>query len=271
MQDHLNIQVWSDNLSDIVRLSCTFACDSHWLLREFPVNVCNDVWCGQVSNTNVVVGGRRGAVCFMDAERDEYIRLRRDSDVFSLSFQDQLLYIGMRSGAIERWDLRQPYSNPDVIVNMTLKPGTTGGAPVQHLRTIHGYGLLVETMRGDLEVHDLRYQKEQTPLLQLSGHVSSYEHRLGLAVDSGENFVFAGGGDSRLRGWSLRTGQALHSDSIQDAMNAPPHLMTRPFLKTFSHPIRALEFLEDEKKTYLWLASDKFLHKVVLGPNNVFR
>ncbi|KAL7280117.1 hypothetical protein ACG7TL_006534 [Trametes sanguinea] len=30
----------------------------HWLLRELPVNMCNDVRCGQVSDNTVVVGGR---------------------------------------------------------------------------------------------------------------------------------------------------------------------------------------------------------------------
>ncbi|OSD07461.1 hypothetical protein PYCCODRAFT_1403106 [Trametes coccinea BRFM310] len=240
----------------------------HWLLRELPVNMCNDVRCGQVSDNTVVVGGRNGAVCFMDAERDEYLRLRCNSDVFSLASQDRhLLYLGLRSGVIERWDLRQPHPGPDVMVNMTAKSKLRGGAPVQHLRTIHGYGLLVETMRGDLEVHDLRYRKGETPLLQLPGHVSSYEHKLGLAIDSHENFVFAGGGDSRLRAWSLRTGQALHSET--DATVVPQHSKAGPFQQKYPHPMSALELITDEEKTYLWMASDKYLHKVELGPRGI--
>ena len=59
--------------------------------------------------------------------------------------------MGKRNGTIQRWDLRQPGSNPDLILNMSEKTGiVAGGAPVQHLRTLHGYGLLVETMRGDV-------------------------------------------------------------------------------------------------------------------------
>ena len=61
------------------------------------------------------------------------------------------MYMGKRNGTIQRWDLRQPSSNPELIVNMSKKSGAVaGGAPVQHLRTLHGYGLLVETMRGDV-------------------------------------------------------------------------------------------------------------------------
>ncbi|KAI8994235.1 hypothetical protein BD414DRAFT_457838 [Trametes punicea] len=240
----------------------------HWLLREFPTHVCSDVWCGQVFENTIVVGGRRGAVFFLDAEQDEYLRLRSSSDVFSLSFQNQnIVYIGLRNGVIERWDLRQPSTVPDLIVDMSQNHKTTGRAPVQHLRTIHQYGLLVETMRGDLEIHDLRYLGGTTPLIQFEDHVSSYVHRLGLTVSPGENFLFAGGGDSRLRGWSLRTGQALHTDAV----DSPISPSSNPFRTRYPYPIRALEVLADEEKTYLWMASYKHLHGVELGPVGILR
>ncbi|KAI0357498.1 hypothetical protein OH77DRAFT_106624 [Trametes cingulata] len=255
-----------------------------WLLREFPRNVCDDVWCGHVYGRTVVAGeypviasvhvfhvlegGRRGAICFRDADQDHYVRLRCESDVFSVRFQSQdLMYIGMRNGNIERWDLRQPNNPPDSIVNMSQKHGGTPGAPIQHLRLIHQYGLLIETMRGDLEVHDLRYLRDATPLLQLQGHVSSYEHKLGLAIDPSEDFVFVGGGDNRLRAWSLRTGQPLHTETA--SLQSSPG--RNPLHATFALPIRAIEVVTEDEKTSLWLGSNTFLHRVDLGPNGILR
>lgn len=60
------------------------------------------------------------------------------------------MYMGMRNGVVERWDLRQPSAASDTVVNMSSKADCTGGAPVQHLRLVHQHGLLVETMRGDV-------------------------------------------------------------------------------------------------------------------------
>ncbi|KAI0330458.1 hypothetical protein GY45DRAFT_1434609 [Cubamyces sp. BRFM 1775] len=236
------------------------------LLREFPANVCSDIRCGHVVGKTILVGGRRGVVGFLDAEQDQYFSMRSDSDIFSLASQDQnIVYMGKRNGVIQRWDLRQPTSNPDLILNMSEKPGIiAGGAPVQHLRTLHGYGLLVETMRGDLEMHDMRYLRGTTPLLQFEGHVSSYAHKLGIAIDPKENVLFVGGGDSRLRAWSLRTGQALHSLH-------PATTSRNPFSTAFHHPIRALEILSDAEKTYMWIGSDKYLHRLELGSNSIFR
>ncbi len=42
----------------------------------------------QVAHTGL--GGRRGAVCFVDAERDQYVRLHCESDVFSVRLQNQV-------------------------------------------------------------------------------------------------------------------------------------------------------------------------------------
>ncbi|KAI0647813.1 hypothetical protein C8Q79DRAFT_533086 [Trametes meyenii] len=239
-----------------------------WLLREFPPNLCDDVRCGKVIDHRVVVGGKGGALCFLDAERDQYNRLRSESDVFSLCFQNQnLLFLGMRNGVIERWDLRQPKIGPDVIVNMSKEGERSGVAPVQHLHAIHGHGLLIETMRGDLEVHDLRYLHNATPLLQLGGHVSSYKQRLGLTIEPGENFLFVGGEDARLRAWSLRTGRALHSD-IASLQTTPG---SNPFHAAYSHPIQTMEIVPNDEKTLLWMGSHTHLHRIELGPSGILR
>ncbi|KAI0826822.1 hypothetical protein BC628DRAFT_1410035 [Trametes gibbosa] len=238
-----------------------------WLLREFPPNICSDAWCGHIWNRTIVVGGKRGAVCFRDVEHDHYVRLHCESDVFSARLQDEnLIYIGMRNGTVERWDLRQPQTASDTIVRMSEKRGRTSGAPVQHLRIVNHDGLLIETMHGDLEIHDLRFLRGTTPSLQFPGHVSSYEHRLGLAMDPGENLLFVGGGDCRLRAWSLRTGQSLHNDVAEE--NKLPR--STPFDVIYPHPISALEITAREK-TELWAASLTNLRRIELGPKGILR
>ncbi|KAI0769140.1 hypothetical protein BD413DRAFT_560053 [Trametes elegans] len=239
-----------------------------WLLREFPPNVCNDVRCGQVCGRAAAVGGRQGPMYFFDAEQDQFVRWKGKSDTFSLCFQDQnLLYIGMRSGKVGRWDLRQPNTHPDTVINMSEKDIQIGGAPVQHLRLIHQYGMLVETMRGDLEVHDLRFLQGATPMLQFQGHVSSYEQKPGLTIDPSEDFLFAGGGDCRLRVWSLRTGRRVASD-VEGPSAASS---TSPFHKIYPSPICAMEILKDEQQTYLVMGSGTYLRRIGLGPLGLLR
>ncbi|KAH9851681.1 hypothetical protein C2E23DRAFT_732503 [Lenzites betulinus] len=240
-----------------------------WLLREFPPNICSDAWSGHIYDRTIVVGGKRGAVCFRDAEHDNYVRLHCESDVFSTRLQNEnLLYLGMRNGTIGRWDLRQPQAASDTIVRMSEKRERTGGTPVQHLRIVNHDGLLVETMRGDLEIHDLRFLRSATPSLEFKGHVSSYQHRLGLAIDPAESFLFMGGGDSRLRAWSFRTGHSLVNDVAEGDKGSQSE--PGPFDVIYPHPITALDIIA-KRKTHLWAASQTNLHRVELGPNGILR
>ncbi|TFK91871.1 hypothetical protein K466DRAFT_283280 [Polyporus arcularius HHB13444] len=238
-----------------------------WVLREIPPTICSDVWCGQVWGRRATVGGRKGLIYFQDIERDSYIRLQQSSDILSLCLQDEnITYIGMRNGVISRWDSRGATGKTDMIVNMSEAHDSAGrgAASVDHLRIVHGHELLVRTMRGDLETHDLRFLRDQAPILQLKGHVPSYESILGIAVDPGEKFVFAGGGDSRLRIWSLRTGQLLPTHGADVPVTLDGHI-ARP-----TQPIRAMEIVEDDSKAYLWMARGSSLSKVDLGLRGLF-
>ncbi|KAI0629746.1 hypothetical protein C8Q77DRAFT_263180 [Trametes polyzona] len=240
---------------------------STWLVRQFPLKTCSDVRCGHVYDHSIAVGGARSAIYFVDAEDPRYVRLPSKSDILSIWLQDRnLVHIGMRNGVVERYDLRGAKSGPDIIVNMSEKERQLGGAPVQHVRTIHQHGLLVETMRGDLEVHDLRFLRNSTPLLQFDGHVSSYEDRIGLTVDPGENFLFAGGGDCCLRTWSLRTGRPLY----EEATHGHP-LVQSPSEPIFDVPISAMELVQDEDATCLVAAAGIELYRMKLGPNGILR
>ncbi|KAI0699947.1 hypothetical protein C8T65DRAFT_580735 [Cerioporus squamosus] len=238
-----------------------------WVLREIPPTICSDVWCGQVSGRRATVGGRKGLICFPDVERDSYIRLQQRSDILSLCLEDEnITYIGMRNGIICRWDSREATGKTDTIVNMSEADDSLGrgAASVDYLRIVHRHELLVRTMRGDLETHDLRFLKSQAPVLQFKGHVPSYESILGIAVDPGEKFVFAGGGDSRLRIWSLRTGELLPTHDTDLPVTLDGHI-ARP-----AQPVRAMEIVENDSKTYLWMASGNTLNKVDLGLRGLF-
>ncbi|KAH9936563.1 uncharacterized protein B0H18DRAFT_974429 [Fomitopsis serialis] len=85
------------------------------------------------------------------------------SDVLSVSLDNNLVYAGTRSGFVTRFDSRLFRRSPNSIT---------------HLNVIHQHAILVGTIRGDLEVHDLRFMRESEPLLQLSGHVRSSATRL---------------------------------------------------------------------------------------------
>lgn len=76
--------------------------------------------------------------------------------------------------------------------------------------------------------------------------------------------MFAGGGDSHLRIWSLQTGQLLPTNDA----NLPVTLdgtIARP-----TQPIRAMEIVEDDSKVQLWMACGNTLSKVDLGPMGLF-
>ncbi len=150
-------------------------------------------------------------------ERDGYVRLPRVSDVLALCqyndvshhsyhlllelmprFQDITL-IGMRNGVVDRWDSREPGGKTDLVVNMADCPSPWKMTPsIDYLRMVHGHELLVRTMRGDvrilhlhpvcselptfiyaqLEMHDLRFLRRNTPLLQFSGFSPSFDSKL---------------------------------------------------------------------------------------------
>ncbi|KAM5539448.1 hypothetical protein V8D89_006900 [Ganoderma adspersum] len=239
-----------------------------WVLRDIPPTVCSDVWCGQVRDRKAVVGGRKAAICFPDMERDGYVRLPRVSDVLALcQYSDDITLMGMRNGVVDRWDSREPGGKTDLVVNMVERLSPWKMTPtIDYLRVVHGHELLVRTMRGDLETHDLRFLRNNTPLLQFTGFSSSFDSKLGITVDPSEDFVFSGGGDKSLRIWSLRTGQALPArieateSQVLDDQGMP---------KKMTYHIRALEIVESDSEVALWMAFGNRLDKVVLGPKGL--
>uniref|UniRef100_A0A1I8B8H9 WD_REPEATS_REGION domain-containing protein n=1 Tax=Meloidogyne hapla TaxID=6305 RepID=A0A1I8B8H9_MELHA len=66
--------------------------------------------------------------------------------------------------------------------------------------------LLSENFDGKIKLWDIRTKKELTQME--SGHLNS-SHKLPCFVDANEQFIFAVGEDSIVRGWSLHTGELL--------------------------------------------------------------
>ncbi|PIL22753.1 hypothetical protein GSI_15446 [Ganoderma sinense ZZ0214-1] len=168
---------------------------------------------------------------------------------------------------VDRWDSREPGVKTDLVVNMAETPSPWKMTPsIDYLRIIHGHELLVRTMRGDLETHDLRFLRGNTPLLQFSGFSPSFDTKLGITVDASENFVFSGGGDKSLRIWSLRTGQAL---PVRNEATEARVIDGRGVAKMMTCCIRALEIVESDSEVMLWMAFENCLDKVILGPKGL--
>ena len=105
--------------------------------------------------------------------------------------------MGMRNGVVDRWDSREPGGKTDLVVNMAERPSPWKMTPtIDYLRVVHGHKLLVRTMRGEvrvmypdferlmtlihgqLETHDLRFLRRNTPLLQFAGFSPSFDSKL---------------------------------------------------------------------------------------------
>ena len=82
----------------------------------------------------------------------------------------------------------------------------------------------------------------------------------GIAIDPDQDFLFAAGQDSRLRGWSLRTGLPLCSESLPDNH-------ATPFNSLFPSPISALQVTRDlgSNSLSLWAAYEHDLCRFHLG------
>ncbi|KAH9924301.1 uncharacterized protein BXZ73DRAFT_50469 [Epithele typhae] len=236
-----------------------------WIIRVLPPKICADVWCGEAHGRKATLGGRKAALYFPDAaERDEYTRIPRTSDVLAMCQQNEhITYLGMRNGIVDRWDSRESVGKTDLLVNMTAaRPPSSSNwglasASVDYLRVVHENALLVRTMRGDLETHDLRFIRGNTPLLQFCGHPQTVDTKLGITVDPGEDFLFAGATDRKLPIWSLRTGEPLPSPVCPaNDMNI--------------QPVRVMEIVEEDDGMYIWMARGGRVNRVLLGPRGLF-
>ncbi|THV05175.1 hypothetical protein K435DRAFT_961268 [Dendrothele bispora CBS 962.96] len=163
---------------------------------------------------------------------------------------------------------------------------------VVYLKTIKEQQLLVARMNGELNVYDLRFPDQSTPIRTFKGHINSVTQWLGICVDPYENYLFAAGEDAKIRGWSLRTGESLSpmstsapvsslsSSQIQNDMdvdsstnsssgwcNTPRYGNRNPFTSVFSRgtTISAMQVTEEMEGLSLWAAAGHDLYEYKLG------
>ncbi|KAI9512383.1 hypothetical protein F5148DRAFT_973499 [Russula earlei] len=239
-----------------------------------PESAC-DVWTSHLRDRSLVLGARQRALHIQDVESlTDAWRLETYSDVFALHQQEHLVYTGCRNGSIRRFDTRA--RSPGLILL-----GQASSNSIAYLNVIRDWQLLVSTIRGAIEIFDLRFlhlhHQETRPLLTLVGNVNSYKHSLPHAITPSQDYFFAAGIDNRIRGWSLLTGELLSHHRPQSTsspaltLDIPGQHVTAldrdasPFGVQFEEPITSLEITQIAHESCLFATSGSGLHRFILG------
>ncbi|KAF7314552.1 hypothetical protein MKEN_00928400 [Mycena kentingensis (nom. inval.)] len=189
--------------------------------RMFLLNLSSsrDVRCASLAGDSLALGAARGVAYIEDIGTSmSGETLPTGSDVFAVAQKESLIYAGTRGGAVLRFDTRVSSRSPkyQTIAESTSSWSEEGksveASTTKSLRPLKdGRLLIVGFMDGRLGALDMRFLRPHArPALIYDGHISSVSHQLGLTVDPTERFLFAAGGDNRVRGWSLYTSEAIH-------------------------------------------------------------
>ncbi|KAF9006880.1 WD40 repeat-like protein [Hymenopellis radicata] len=173
------------------------------------LNRVHDIWTSHLQDRSLVLGADKKAVLIRDIEMQAVEMLNTQSDVFAVSQRQNLVYAGSRSGSISRFDTR----------TRGLQALFENRFPAKRSSVVHLYStdtkLLVSQMNGSLYSFDLRFARATTPVMIFDGHVNSITQRLGVAIDSSNDILFAAGEDGVIRGWSTRTGLQTFTIALQ--------------------------------------------------------
>ncbi|KAF8501025.1 quinon protein alcohol dehydrogenase-like superfamily, partial [Russula emetica] len=166
-----------------------------------------DVWTSHLRDRSLVLGVRKRALLMQDIESlTDAWRLETHSDVFALHQEECLVYTGSRNGSIRRFDTRTRAPGLTLLGEAFTKSSNS----ITYLNIIKDWQLLVSTIRGAIEIFDVRFlQEARPPLLALIGNVNSYLPSLPHALTPSQDYFFAAGLDNRIRGWSVLTGEPL--------------------------------------------------------------
>ncbi|KAH8998613.1 hypothetical protein EDB92DRAFT_1836182 [Lactarius akahatsu] len=238
-------------------------------LSPSPHLAC-DIWTSNLRNRSLVLGVRQHALLMQDLEslRDAR-RLETQSDVFALHQEESLVYTGSRNGSIRRFDTRTRAPG----LTLLSEEFTKSSNSITYLNVIKDWQLLVSTIRGTIEIFDVRYLQGSRPLLALLGHVNSYQPKLPHAITPSQSHFFAAGLDGRIRGWSLLTGEPLSCSSTSpfSIMEIPGHQThavdtpTSLFAVMFEELITSLEITQVRHELCLFATSGSGLHRFILG------
>jgi len=235
-------------------------------------NLASDVWTSHLRDRSLVLGARKRAVLIQDVENlDDARRLETQSDVFAVHQEECLVYTGARNGTIKRFDTRTRAPGLALLGDAKTKSCDS----VIYLNIIKDWQLLVSTIRGAIEIFDVRILQEMRPLLTLAGHVNAYQPSLPHAITPSQDYFFAAGLDNRIRGWSLRTGEPLSpmypTPPLVPTLEVPSHQLhavdveASPFGVKFEEQITSLEVIQVEHELCLFATSGSGLHRFILG------
>ncbi|KAH9841761.1 uncharacterized protein C8Q71DRAFT_738699 [Rhodofomes roseus] len=243
-----------------------------WTILSMPEVMCHDVSTAALEDRTMALGAGGRCVVVPDLEvHTGLLDFYTGSDVLGIAMDRHLIYVGSRSGFVQRFDTRVPKKEHCTILNHRFWRSPNS---ITHLSLIHQNALLVGTIRGDLETHDIRFLRDSDPLLRLSGHVNACMTKLGLAIDPSEDFVFAAGQDQRIRGWSLRTGKRLPAQpvnsraAVSDWHDAPAE-KTRLFDVLFDAPVAAMQVARGDEGLCLWAACGGDVYRMSLCNSSV--
>ncbi|GLB38232.1 putative protein modification by small protein conjugation or removal [Lyophyllum shimeji] len=223
------------------------------------LNSVHDIRCSHLHDSALVLGVSKKAVYLPDIDTSMSIQhLETHSDVFSVRQHGDNIYTGCRNGTIMRFDKRL-YKHGQKLYNDRFlnQPRTT----VLHVEMLGDWQLLTSHMNGDLMTFDLRFTRQDTPLVRYHGHTNTYTQRLGIALDPDQKFLFAAGEDNRIRGWSIRTGDPLLPSSSSSISSYSPN----PFAMVFPGVVESMQVTAEQEGLCLWAAQDQTLYQFHLG------
>lgn len=118
---------------------------------------------------------------------------------------------------------------------------------------------------------------------------SNSSYHQGIAVDPAQDFLFAAGEDSHIRGWSLRTGDPLLASTPISPDGPEPRALEEPmqidfdcdwiygdsdparnpFQAVFPHAVSAMQVTDEAEGMCLWVGAQKTLYRYYLGQRGV--
>ncbi|KAJ4001671.1 hypothetical protein F5050DRAFT_1560199 [Lentinula boryana] len=246
-------------------------------------NQVHDVRASHFQDSTLILGAKGKAVHIPDIDVSgsvQYLNNRQNSDIFAVDRDENLVYTGARNGSITRHDLRVPSEkNGQWLFQSRFSAGKKNAVPssVLYLKLVQDSQLLVSQMNGELCTYDTRFPMRNTPSRIFRGHRNSVTQKLGICLDPENDFIFAAGEDRRIRGWSLRTGKALHDNSSASASASATSMASSsscsswnqfrsPFKTSFPTPVPTMQVTEERDGSLcLWASSQQTLYRYFLG------
>ncbi|KAK7690280.1 hypothetical protein QCA50_006935 [Cerrena zonata] len=240
-----------------------------------------DVRDAHILDTSLLLGAAGYGILFPDLINSTAINhhvFSTQSDVLSVHQSGQLCFLGCRNGSIQGFDRRISHgsdSNTTEFLNGRFKDS---GHAITHLSVVHDWQLLVSTIGGVLETHDIRFSRNRDPLIRFEGHLNKFSEKLGLAISPEHDILFAASDDRKLNAWSLQTGERIApiTNTTQSAeypwLSLIPLQKRAPLLlkEPFPSDIPALQVTDggQNHEPCLWVASGKALYKYIFKPQH---